>query len=155
MRTLSTRALTSLMVENTDEVWLPLLTVTHPSLTSPLYVVSNNENVTSNGHTFIGLPFELILPEQSQEQLGSMQVSVPNVDGTIIALIRPLIDPPIVSLQVVLAATPNTIEFELDGLIMRDVQYDAGDIHFSLRFDDLLSEPLCEIQTPDRFPALF
>lgn len=154
-RTLSANAIAAINAESSEEVWIAFLTFEHPELDAPVRICSNNEDVTSGGHSYIGLPFELILPEESQDALGVADIRIPNVDRQLTAIVRDLVEPPTVRLHIALASSPNTVEMELDGLTLRDVTYDAEWFTGTLRFEDLLSEPVCEIATPDRFPALF
>lgn len=155
MRTLSSPAVTSLTEEDSDEVWLVLLTVTHNDLTSPIYIVNNNEDVISNGNRFIGMPFSIALPDESADQPGVAQVELPNVSGEIVDAVRTIALPPYVTIQVVLASSPSTIELQLDGLTMRECEWDAEAVRGSLRFETLTTEPICQTITPERFPALF
>ncbi|NDC57532.1 MAG: DUF1833 domain-containing protein, partial [Alphaproteobacteria bacterium] len=79
MRSLSATAVASLTAETTDEVWLPLVTISHADLSSPIRVVANNENITSRGNTFIGYPFEIELPSQNDQSPGEARLRIDNV----------------------------------------------------------------------------
>lgn len=154
-RGLSSAALASIHEQETDEVWLILVTIDHADLANPIRVVSNMEDITSNGETFVGLPFEIILPDENPDEPGEVMLRVDNVDKTIVETVRIIQSPPTVKVQVVLASQPDSIEAEIDGLTMRDVTWDVGVVEGRLRLDDLVVEPLSETITPARFPGLF
>jgi len=178
-RTLSTPADESLMDETTDEVWLTLLTISHPSLASPIRVVHNNEPIpsrgsepitsrdnepitsrsnkpiTSRGNTFHAYAFQLIMPGQGGDGPGEAQLAIDNTDRVIVETIRSITDAPDVLVEVVLADTPDVVEIALPPLKLRDVTYNAATVTGFLRFEDLITEPVAETITPSRLPALF
>jgi len=67
-RTLSNAALASMNAQATGEVWLVLLTLSHPTLATPIRLVNNNEDVVSRGSTFLAFPFEVELPGEDPDQ---------------------------------------------------------------------------------------
>ena len=62
-RTLSNTARRALYAQETGEVFLLLLVISHPSLPAPIRVVNNSEDVVSGGFTYQRFPFELALPK--------------------------------------------------------------------------------------------
>lgn len=155
MRSLSTAALNSAFAEQTDEVWLTLLTISHPSLTEPLRCVNNIENVVSNGYTYTAVPFFVELPTENSETPGEARLRIDNIDRAIVQVIREIAEPPSVSIAVVLASQPDIEEVRIDGLVLKNVGYDVGTVQGALSFDELAVEPICELITPDRFPGLY
>jgi hypothetical protein len=154
-RVLSTAAKAALTSENTGEVFIPLLTITHNDLSAPVYIASNNENIVSNGKTFIGVPLMISLPGEEPDQLAVATIEFPNVSGEILNEIRAIADPPFVTIQVVLASSPNTVELQADGLTMRECEWDMNVVRGTLRFESITVEPVSELITPERFPSLF
>lgn len=155
MRSLSPTAVASVHAEETDEVWLYLVRIDHDDLATPIRVVSNMEDIVSNGETFVGVPFELTLPDETPDGPGEARLRIDNVDRVIVNTVRLIQTPPTVRIQVVLASDPDTIECELDNLTLRDATWDASFVEGRLRFEDLVVEPVAEIITPARFPGLF
>jgi hypothetical protein len=139
----------------TSQVWLTLLTINHPNLPSPLYFCNNYSNITSNGNVFLAIPFEIVFPEDSPDAVGEAKLKVDNVDRVMVDTIRSIASPPTITIQVVLASQPDTIEVQLDSLTMRNVEYDAASIRGTLRFEDVATEPITLTMTPSRFPAMF
>ncbi len=155
MRTLSATALTSMFAQQTDEVWLILLTITHASLAQPIRVVNNKANITSNGNLFVALAFEIEPPGEDPEAPLSSRLRIDNVDRVIVDSLRGISSAPEATIQIILASTPNTIEAEFEGMTVRDVKYDAGAITAELRFEQIMTEPITISITPTHFPGLF
>lgn len=155
VRTLSGTAIASQNAEATEEVWLVLLTLEHDDLAEPLRVVNNIESIVSNGETYVGLPFRIVLPEDSENGPGEARLQIDNVDKLIVETLRTLQSPPTMSIQVVLASQPDTVEYLLTNMTLRDASYDDAVVEGVLRFEDLTVEAVSETITPERFPALF
>jgi hypothetical protein len=155
VRTLSAAAIASLTAENTDEIWLVLLEITHPSMVTPIRVVNDNQDCTSNGVLYQGLPFDLDLPGDSAEAPGFASIAIPNVDRAIVAAGRELSGPASCTITVVLASQPNVIEIQYPGLTMRELKWDASTVRGRLIFESIVTEPCTLTITPERFPGLF
>lgn len=155
MRSLSPAALESAFSENTAEVWLLLLTVDHDTLATPLRFVNNMESVVSRGSLYIAFPFEIELPGEDPENAGESQIRIDNIDRGIVTTIRGLTSPPQVTLEIILASQPDTVEASFAGLTLRNVEYDLMTIRGVLRFEDIVSEPVSVQMTPARFPGMF
>lgn len=154
-RPLSPAAVASLTAENTDEVWVVLLTIDHPTLTDPIRVANNNEDVTSNDALYIGLPFSIELPGEDADEPGTASIQVPNVDREIVAAARGVTGRASATIEVVLASQPDLIEVGFYGLEMTEVEWDASTVRGRLRFEQIMTEPLSPIITPERFPGVF
>lgn len=152
---LSSTATESAFAENTDKVWLTLVTIDHDDLATPIRVVDNTEDVVSRGETFVAFAFEVALPGESETEIGEARLRVDNVDRQIVNAIRSIAGPPDVTIEVILADDPDTVEIALPPMKMRGVTYDKNTVEGSLRFEDITSEPIAETITPERFPGLF
>lgn len=154
-RSLSSTATASIHAQETGEVWLVLLTIAHSSLATPIRVVNNNEDITSRGNIYQAFPFEIILPGQDPDSLPKAMLRFDNVDRTAISVIRGVEAPPNVTIEVILASQPDTVEVSFPNLTLRNVKYDATIIEGELFFENLYSEPITYQMTPSRFPGLF
>jgi hypothetical protein len=154
-RTLSPAARRSANAAETDEVWLVLLTFTHASLEEPLRFVNNYASVESRGDLFIAFPFEIELPGEDAEGLTDARIRIDNIDRQIVRAVREMAEPPDVTIEIVLASQPDTVEAAFDGLVMRDVGYDAVMVTGVLRFEQIMQEPVTLQMTPSRLPGLF
>lgn len=154
-RTLSSTATASINAQETSEIWLALITLSHPDVETPLRFVNNNEIIMSGGEIFLPFPFELIFPDQTDESPGEARIVIDNIDRSIVNFIRSIFGPPKVTIQVVLASSPGTIEAEFADMSLRNVTYDKKTVSGVLKFDDIVIEPVTVEMTPQRFPGQF
>ena len=108
----------------TGEIFLSLLEFTHTDLPDPIYFVDNTVEVISNGKTYQPYPFRITLPEDKVGVLPSVDLTIDNVDQTLIEAIRGFSNPPIVTLKIILASNPDNIEIQLDNLKLRNVKFE-------------------------------
>lgn len=154
-RTLTATAVRELLKQNSAEVFLVLLTFTHPSITT-VRLVNNTKDIISRGNTYQAFPFELSLPADLAEQLPEVQLSLSNVDRRLIDELRLIQTPIAVALEVVTASAPNTVEVGPYLFNMTRVSFTDERITASLTGEPILNEPFPgKSFTPQRFPQLF
>jgi len=142
--------------QQTDEVFLVLLTIDHDDLGSPFYVVNNNEDIESNGNTFVAYPFDISLPDDSDDSIAVGKVTIDNVHRDIVVAIRGINTAPDLTIQVVLASDPDTIEAEFSGFKFTDIVYDELVISGNISIEDFMHEPFPgDSFVPRYFPGLF
>lgn len=155
-RPLSPAAMRSIMAQYSDEVWAILLTIEHPNLAEPIRVTSNSENIVSNGETYIAFPFGAALPSERDDQMARVQLIIDNVDRRVVEAVRTITSAPTVTMSVVLASDPDTIEAGPWEMTMRDIRYDALTVQGELSFENILNAPCPEgIFSPADFPGLY
>ena len=155
-RSLSTTVKQAMNASQTDKVFLLLLTINHASLASPIRVVNNTENITSNGNLYVAFPFEIALPDEREDALPRMRLRIDNVDQTIIVAIRSITSAATVTVDIVLADAPNTLEATFAGFTLKEVSYDALVIEGTLYLEDVLNEPYpADSFTPNLYAGLF
>ena len=157
-RSTSTTLRNAVFAPETGEVFLLLLTIQHADIGSPdtLYFVNNYEDVTSNGDVYTAYPFLIDLPADIEDQLPQVELVIDNVDRSIIETIRTLTGPPAVTLSVVLADSPNTVEAGPFEMTLRTAEWDALTIRGNLQPQDILNEPYPgDAYTPQDFSGLF
>ncbi len=156
MRNLSEKLKRELLKQNTDEVFLFLIEIYHSSLSEPIRVVNDGVNHTSNGNEYIGLPYELTLPEESADSVPIASLKIDNVDRQIGKTIRSMSGRATVNIKMVLASDPDSVETEWLGLGLEQINYDALQITGELVGPNFLIEQFPgDSFTPDKFPALF
>lgn len=141
--------------QETGEVWLVLLTITHTDLPAPLRFVNNNEDITSNGNVYTAFPFEIFLPDQDPDQPPRASLRIDNVDRQIVAALRTLTSAPTIQFDIILASAPNTIEATFPGMKLVGASYTAATIEGEIAPESLFTEPMTYTMTPSRFPGLF
>lgn len=153
MRTLSTNARAALYASQSDEVWLQLLTIEHDDIGIPIRLVANTEDIVSDGNTFTAFPFELAIPATAQE---SVELIVDNVTRELIEEVRAIDTPLDITLEIVLASDPDTVEAGPFVFQSRSVEYDVSRMRFTLAYEPILNEPFPAYDyTPIDYPGLF
>ncbi len=152
----SPRAIEAANASVTDEVWLVLLTIRHPSLSEPIRVVNNFKDIVSQGRTFVGCWFTIELPSDTPGERPSVFIEVDNVDRAQVDALRRADTPPKVDIEVVLASQPDVIEHGPMTMTLREATYDVLKIRGRLEFEELFSEPYPgDSITPLSHPSLF
>ena len=155
-RALTLSALQAVNAQETDEVFLVLLTLAHDSLIQPVRVTSDAVDTLSRGESFIAYPFDLSLPEDSEALTATAHLSIDNVDRVIIAALRGLQDSPAVTVEIVRAAAPDTVEAVFPDFRLSEIQYDAATVTGTLTIEDFTAEPYpAVVFAPAGFPGLF
>lgn len=154
--TYSANFIDAVVNQNTDEVFLFLLTLSHDDLFNPIRVVNNVESITSRGMDFTAFPFDLILPQDDGDTLPQVIISLSNVDLSLVDEIRSLNSSLNVTLEIVLASDPNYVEMSIDGMKTISVQYDAQTIQATCQIEDVLNLAFPkDAYLPSNFPGLF
>ena len=148
---MSAAAKAAAYAQQTKEVFLLLVQVDHSALPDPIRVACNTQDVEHGGETFVGTYFKMTMPDESDE-VPRAQVVLDNVDRKIVDAVRAVGSPPTVTMTVVLASSPDVVEFGPFPLLLVEATYDAGLVQGSLIYDDILNEPY----PPEKFvPALY
>ena len=141
---LSPLAKAAAQAPESDEVFLVLIEISHPNWATPFYMVDNTVEIVSKGKTYIPWPFELVLGDDNGETLPEVSLIIDNVDPALVEIIRTTQDPPSMSISVVLASAPDVLEVFISGLTLRNVEFDAMKITWTLYAESLADQ---------RFPA--
>ena len=155
-RTLSPNAVAAVNAQVTDEVVLMLLTIEEATLPAPLRFVNNTVDITSNSEVYTAFPFMVELPEETGQAPQPVRITIDGVDQTIVAAIRSAQDQPDITLQVILADSPDTVEagpfvFKLDN-----VSYTGLTVTGSISYAGIDSSRSSNYKfTPHFFPDLF
>lgn len=165
-REVSDRFREAIYAQETDEVPICLLTITHESLSEPIYVSSVATTrlsddpllygTESRGEQYIFLPFEFTLPDDKSDSPPRVQLTMENIDRTLVSLLRTFVTPASVKFEIVLASDPDLVEIAVPILQMADATIDESTIAITLVADTLINEPHPAGQfTPGAFPGLF
>jgi len=155
-RALSVAAKSAIFSQETFETFLILLVIDHEDLDTAIRVVNNYGNITSNGRLYIGYPFSITIPDESDDSIPSVNLTIDNIDRVIVEAIRTCTSAPSVEISVILASAPDTIEAGPFPMMLRNATYDSMTVTAVIKADDILNEPYPGvIITPQNFPALF
>jgi hypothetical protein len=155
MRSLTAATQAALNASETGEVFLVLLTIAHPDMTTKRFV-NNTVSVTSRGNVFDPYPFDAALPDDTDDEPMRAILVIDNVDRALVEAIRSITTPPTITIEIVRAAAPDTVEASAKDCILRNVTYNQLVIQGDLSYEDLLNEPFPRYHyTPNLFPGLF
>ena len=137
-RTLSLRALHGVLAQQTDEVFLMCITISHSSFADPYRLVNDLTPLARMSGSFEPFAFQLALPGENDDQPPQVQMTIDNVDRKILQAIRtlPAGERVAVALEVVLEASPDTVEVGPVDLKILAVNYDLATITATLGLDD-------------------
>lgn len=109
-RQVSLPAMAAMLSQNTSQVFMEVLDITHADLPATIRVAKNNENVTRGGHTYVAYPFSINLPDDADDSVPTVTLTITCIDQQIPDVIRSLSTAFEVELNVVLASSPDTVE---------------------------------------------
>lgn len=164
-RPLSNNAKMALLAQQTDKVLVVLVTINHETFDEPVRICSDPTEVLpeagvrgiiSNGEEYIYIPFSIELPAQDDTGAAHARISVDNSSRDIVAAVRSATSALSITIQLVLADDPDTVEVSIEDFRLDRVTYDSftvsGDI--SVEFFDLEPFPSRRF-TPSDFPGIF
>lgn len=164
-RQLSNTAKAAIYAQNTQEVFIILLTISHETFSDDIRLCSDPyellpnagvRGVVSRGLEFIFIPFSIKLPVQDDTGVARASISIDNINREIVNAVRNANSSINFKIEIVLASDVETPEISIDKLKLERVQYDAftvsGDI--SLDYFDLEPFPSGRVNPAD-FPGAF
>lgn len=159
VRNISATAMRELFAQETDEVVLMCLTFTHPSFVEPYRLVTNTEPIQRAIGEYMPFAFALNLPPEQDDQVPQLQITIDNVDNSILKGIRNL--PPgervNVAMEVILASAPDDPEIGPIDFKILTIDFDQSQITGTLGLDDdfLNTTFPADQYTPINSPGVF
>lgn len=155
MRSLSEGMLSALNAQSTDNAILALVTISHNEV-GTIRIVNNTEAVVSNGETYQPYMFDLVLGDDTANGIKEAKLMIDNVNREITRRVRLMGDAASVNIKIVLSQTPDVVEIELDGLKLRNVEYNENWIGGTLSFEErLMNNVPVHTFSPLLFEGLF
>ena len=158
MRNVSQRALQAMLAQETGEVFLICITISHPTLAVPYLLVNDYNPLQRTAGTFQPFAFDVSLPNEQDDKLPQVQMTIDNIDNEILQAIRNIPGQrPAVMLEVVLASSPNTVEAGPFDFSILSINYSDATIQGTIGFeDDLLNTAFpADTYTPTNSKGLF
>jgi hypothetical protein len=134
-----------------------LLTIEHPQLATPIRVVNDNSDFTSNGNTFTAMAFQISLPDDVADQLPRAKIAIDNIGRELTQWLDASNggQGATVTVQQVMRNTPNIVEAEY-VLDLINVKQDAFQVTGELGYEDTLNAPgLTVYYRPENTPGIF
>ena len=166
-RSVSSDFRVAVYAQSTSEIPVLLVTISHDNLSVPIRVSTDNADTfdvdgtetrgtVSNGENFIFYPMQITLPDDSEESVTSANLVIDNIDRTIMQEIRQMTDSPTVTMQLVLASSPDVVEAEFDNFKFDSISADALTITGQLSLGHFHREPFPGTSMlPSNFAGLF
>lgn len=156
MRAVSINAMRAMLAQETGEVFLVCITITHPSITTQR-LVNNTQPLVRAAGTYNPCPMQLTLPSERADQLPQVNLVLDNIDRTVLEQIRTITGVPAVTMEVVLASSPDTVEAGPFDFSLLSATYDVLVINGVLGYmDDILNQQVpAQNYTPTNSPGLF
>lgn len=151
---LSNDVLRQMLAQESEDPFLVLVTLTHPTFTVRL--VNNSSDIVSNGFTFTAFPMKIRLPMDDGETARDFSLDFDNVSLSLIPQLRSVQDDIGVKIQLILASMPNIVQMEHTDLLIRSVSYNAQRISARVVLDSFLAvEMTSERYGPTLYPGMF
>jgi uncharacterized protein DUF1833 len=167
-RTLSPPAIASLMAQETASIWIGLLTITHPSIATPILLSSDPTTrmldangqpyyvTNSRGNSYKFLPFRLVLPDDRPDQAPLGSIAIDNIDRTIAAAVQAMgFTPANILIELIVSDDLDQVVME-QFLTIRDVTVTVNEVTCRLGFEEIFREQWPPHQfTPATAPGVF
>lgn len=155
-RTTSALFREAITAQETDQVFLVLITIAHEELEDDIRVVVNMENITSRGQLYVAYPVDVELPSENEDSPPQARLTIDNISTEITRAVRAIRSAPVVTIEIVLADTPDLVEASFPTFYMQGVSYDKLTVSGTLTVDDFTTEPYPSLTfNPAQFPGLF
>lgn len=159
MSRMSEAALRAALSQQTSEVLLALLELSHPSWSQPIRVTSDGVNTRHQNNDYANFPFVVAFPEAGTAGVPVVKLQICNVDRSIVQSVRQARAtsvPIAVKLSAVLASTPDVVEAGPYRFKLTEVTHDAVVVEGTLSMEDLINAPFpAHRYTPGSHPGVF
>lgn len=163
--TISTAFKNAIFAQQSSEVLILLLTITHPDLTDDILLatdpydvlpIAGVRGVVSRGLEFVYLPINFTLPSDDDTGAARAKLTIDNIDRRIVAAIRSVTGNLQCKMELVLASDVDAVELSFDGFELANAQYDAMTVETELFINNYEEEPFPAGRfVPSLFPGLF
>jgi hypothetical protein len=166
-KTISLNFRTQLYLQESDEVPIMLLRLTHPDTTTVLYISGDNTalldtepelvwGTVSRGVTYAYHPLSIRLPTDAADRPPRMQLMVENVTGVINDFCSNMVQRGTCDLDIVAASAPDTVQIPFPVLDLRGFTRNSNVVSFDIGLDAAEDEPIpAGLFTPAGFPGAF
>jgi hypothetical protein len=154
--TLNNQIIAQMYAQESGDPFLALLTIDHEDFVSPIRLVNDMQDVISRGNTFQAFPFRFRLSPDDGESRREVSIDVDNTTLEFMDEFRSTTSPLSVTIEMILASTPDTVVQTYDNLKTAGLTYNKTAVKFTLLADDFLNTKMTsESYDPQNFPGLF
>lgn len=164
-RTLSSDLVQDINAESSDDVYIILLTISHPNLTDDIRLCDNGlgdlplagvPGVVSRGLEFVKIGFSFALPGDPDNHSPYTKIKIDNVHRDIVNAARSINGPADVLIEVVMASDPDLVEISMEGFQLTAVSYDRLTCEGVITIEQFDQEPFPgDYYLPSTTPGVF
>ena len=138
MSKLSLNAVDQMYQTNSGDPLLMLLTLKFPDNLT-YYYVNDNQDITSNGQLFTAFPFQFTLPNDTDDEIPELSITISNIGLELIDDLSSNTKGIEADIHIVFASNPDFIELPVENMNLKAVTYDQKFITMTLGYDDILN----------------
>lgn len=156
-RTHSSQFKSTIASVSSEESPLILVEISHPVLSTPVRVINDTQDLTSNGNLFIACPFRFSMPDDFEGQIPKARIAVDNIGRDLMYWIETSGggDGSTIRIMQIMRSRPDLIEWD-QTFSMFNVVANMQEISAELGFENLFSTPAIKCQyRPDNSPGIF
>lgn len=143
-----------LFAQESGDPFLTLVTLQNSAFIARL--VNNSDDITSRGNQFTAFPMKIRLPVDDGTTTRDVAIDFDNASLELITNLRSVIGNIGITIEMILASDPDTVQVSLDGLLLSNITYNSTKISATIVMDNFLSVAMTsERYTPKNFPGLF
>ena len=159
MRTIAPAALAEMLKPQTGHAVIPLVKIDHSTLSTPFYFAANYQDITFNSIVYKAFPFDLVLPDDTDEAPPQVKLVLDNVGQDLVDLIRTAASSLTAQVYVV-SVDPSNVATAIVGPLdfsVVGVSYTIATVEMTLAFkEDILNAPATkDMFDPTVAPGLF
>lgn len=153
-RTVSANMHSEIYGQNITQKFLTLITLSYGA-TTPIRIVNDYEDITSNGNVFTAWAFKFTMPQDTDGRR-SAHIEMDNIDRSLaIFILDAGITEIAVTEQLIRSSTPDTIEMTR-SYIMKNITITRKVISGELVYQQNLQDSFPKLtKTPSKFPGVF
>ncbi|APZ53750.1 DUF1833 family protein [Salipiger abyssi] len=155
-REISDRLLAATYGQESAEILVPIVRLTHGAWEQPVRLVRDTRALTHAGEIYEPFPFDISLPDDEDEGFPVLRWSAQNVTRELIGQFRAITGEILGTVAWVLVATPDIVEAGPFEVQITGIEYDAQRISGVMTIEPILDEQFGYLEmTPGNAPALF
>jgi len=144
-RTISAGAMASITSQETGNVWLAIMKITHPDLSEDICIVNNTQDIVYDGVTYNRYSFAFQPPSEDEGQSQPAKVTIDNVSREIVLAIRSINSAPTIEAAIIMVTTAGVVTKEAGWWVaeLSNVTYNdmtiQGSVAFNIQVRDTIS----------------
>lgn len=134
-----------------------LLEINHPELATPIRLINDTLDLTSNNNLYLACPFRFVLPDDFENQLPKARLAVDNIGRDLMFWVETTAggNGSQVTFSQIMRSRPDQIEWSIT-MSLYNVQATMFEVSGELGFENLFSKTAINLQhRPNTTPGIF